>query len=175
MGTVSGEGNNSARAPLKGLHAIFAVVNQTTLCRPILALPPTDVIISHTLSDFQIIPASPIPPLKKARKKKELQRRCGVFLWRPRGAGDPWGGVRGARHACAAAPAPVPVPPAARPARADVIACNLGTWTSPPPLPARPGSAPRPGGAAAPGDSEHGPSRPRCPGYAQVRARWARS
>lgn len=34
-------------------------MNQTTLCRPILALPLTDVIISHTLSDFQIIPAPP--------------------------------------------------------------------------------------------------------------------
>lgn len=150
MGTVSGEGNNSARAPLKGLHAIFAVVNQTTLCRPILALPPTDVIISHTLSDFQIIPASPTPQ----KKKKELQRKRGVF-YEDLGALEPPGAGAGRGHACAAAaaPAPGPLPPA--------LMSPPATWA--PQLPRRrrspPGPAPRRGTASTAAPAPRAPGR----------------
>lgn len=87
------------------------------------------------------------------------------------------GGAWGARHACAAAaPAPVPVPPAARPARADVIACNLGTWTSPPPLPARPGPAPLRGPAVPPRRGRASVAgaapTPRCP-VPRLRTNWS--
>lgn len=175
MGTVSGEGNNSARAPLKGLHAIFAVVNQTTLCRPILALPPTDVIISHTLSDFQIIPASPNPPSKKKKRGGGITKEM-CFFYDDLGALETPGAVAGrgagspARVCCCpgagAAPArPQPGLPA--------LMSSPATWAlellcrRSPPGPIRPGSgsgsAPGPAGATGPGSSEHGRRRPHPP------------